>query len=314
MSLQLRRGNNDDRLGIVFAEGELVYVLDHVDQNVSPLYVGDNSTPGGIPVTNPNPTVEFLNSIGDVAANTPAIGEVLKWDGSNWTNAPDIQGVSLGGSGIVDGSNYAINIIGDDSTVMVDIANKSFTGDNLITNQITDAGGGLTINGDGTLTVKTINKIPYRMHSIITDGTAGEAPSLELYTHRGTLDNPQNAQDLDYISTLKYKSWNGLDDAGKTIASLRAQIFSGATDDAPLSSFQILVGAGGTSYKQFSFAGDGSFESMGAVKVGSYDNDADRDAGVAFPQEGHIIFNRRDDSTGVPCFQGYDGTAWVDLH
>jgi hypothetical protein len=45
MALQIRRGIESERTGVVFAEGELVYITD-----TDKLYIGDNSTAGGIEV------------------------------------------------------------------------------------------------------------------------------------------------------------------------------------------------------------------------------------------------------------------------
>jgi hypothetical protein len=50
MALQLRRGINSQRATTALAPGELVYVTDNLSAQVSPLYIGDGSTPGGVPV------------------------------------------------------------------------------------------------------------------------------------------------------------------------------------------------------------------------------------------------------------------------
>jgi len=58
----------------------------------------------------------------------------------------------------------------------------------------------------------------------------------------------------------------------------------------------------------------GSVNFSSVPKLPIYSNDAARDSAIPSPETGMIIFNQRDDSTGVPQFQGYDGIAWVDLH
>ena len=45
MALQIRRGIESERTGVVFAEGELVYITD-----TDKLYIGDNTTAGGIEI------------------------------------------------------------------------------------------------------------------------------------------------------------------------------------------------------------------------------------------------------------------------
>jgi len=47
MALKFRRGSNASRQTITPAEGELLYVTDHVSTAVSPMWVGDGSTAGG---------------------------------------------------------------------------------------------------------------------------------------------------------------------------------------------------------------------------------------------------------------------------
>jgi len=50
MALQLRRGVNSQRATTPLAPGELVYVTDYAAAQVGPLYIGDGSTTGGVPV------------------------------------------------------------------------------------------------------------------------------------------------------------------------------------------------------------------------------------------------------------------------
>ena len=71
MALQLRRGTTAQLTTITPAQGELLYVTDYAANNVSPLYVGDGSTPGGRPagVT----SVNGLN--GAVALTTTSVPE-----------------------------------------------------------------------------------------------------------------------------------------------------------------------------------------------------------------------------------------------
>jgi hypothetical protein len=105
MPLQIRRGTNAEReaLPSPFAEGEIVFITDYQAEAVSPLWIGDGETIGGLEIS------------------------------------------TGGGSGVVDGNSYKINIVGGDSTVIVDYLNQSVTADggffgeltgNIFTNQI----------------------------------------------------------------------------------------------------------------------------------------------------------------------------------
>jgi hypothetical protein len=46
MALQIRRGTTQERLGITFLQGEIVF-----DTTENQVFIGDGETPGGIPVT-----------------------------------------------------------------------------------------------------------------------------------------------------------------------------------------------------------------------------------------------------------------------
>ncbi len=140
MALQLRRGLDTERTaggGIVFAEGELVYITDTEE-----VYVGDGVTPGGVRVT------------GNVAASPATLTRNLSLggfdiDGTGNINitgtitASNISGGGGSGGGLIEGQQYEIDIIGnviaDNSSVIVDGANAivyaDFVGDgSLISN------------------------------------------------------------------------------------------------------------------------------------------------------------------------------------
>lgn len=100
MALKLRRGIEAERLGITPAEGELLYVTDHVTQDVSPLWVGDGTTPGGNAVATMSEVLSVNGSVGDVVLSTNDIAEPLVAPTNLWfTNdrAKDAAGAALTG-------------------------------------------------------------------------------------------------------------------------------------------------------------------------------------------------------------------------
>lgn len=129
MTLRLRRGTDAERVSVIFQEGELVYVTDTKD-----LYAGDGSTPGGVKVSNvgsPEALTQNLDLDGfNIFGSGTVTATAFIGDGSGLTN--------VGGGGIVDGSNYRINIVGDDSSLIVDSATSTLTG------VFVGDGGGLT--------------------------------------------------------------------------------------------------------------------------------------------------------------------------
>lgn len=72
MALQLRRGSNAQRATTPLAPGELVYVTDNLSAQVSPLYIGDGSTTGGVPVVR---VVSVNAKSGAVVLNTNDVAE-----------------------------------------------------------------------------------------------------------------------------------------------------------------------------------------------------------------------------------------------
>lgn len=120
MALQLRRGTEAERTaggGIVFAEGELVYITDTEE-----VYVGDGVTPGGIRVT------------GSISGSPSQLTQNLSLNNFNIVGTGNINIAGTitasnisGGSGIVEGQEYIIDIQGDvrgsDSSIIVDSLN-----------------------------------------------------------------------------------------------------------------------------------------------------------------------------------------------
>jgi len=151
MALRLRRGTDAERQIITLAAGEPYYTSDTKN-----LYVGDGTTAGGIPVD--ANSLQSINSLQDVDTQSisPVTGWVLKWDGSNWIPAEE----TATSSGVVEGSNYRINIVGDDSSVIVDTTTNTIIGDlfgditgNLFGNVISADGSTILVNaGVGTFT------------------------------------------------------------------------------------------------------------------------------------------------------------------
>ena len=75
-----------------------------------------------------------------------------------------------------------------------------------------------------------------------------------------------------------------------------------------------LNNAEGTLEKMLSVNSRGVTESTGPFKMPRYANDTDRDTKIPNAEEGMVIINQNDDTTGISKFQGYDGTNWVDLN
>ena len=156
MSLRIRRGTDSQRQGITPLEGELLYATD-----TKKLYVGDGSTGGGI-VVDSSAGTSTLNDLANVTAPSPNTNDIIKWNGSAWItaaqNAPaalnDLTNVSASpttgqsliwsGSAWVagrpegDGSDLNVNIIGDDSSIIVNVATRSIVANYVTGNFVGD--------------------------------------------------------------------------------------------------------------------------------------------------------------------------------
>ena len=113
MALRLRRGTDAERLLITPLQGELIYTTD-----TKLLYVGDGTTAGGTTAG----AATTLNALNDTDLTGKSNGDVIQWNStsSKWEAASK--------DGVVEGSNYRISILGDDSSILLDTITNTFTG------------------------------------------------------------------------------------------------------------------------------------------------------------------------------------------
>ena len=120
MALKLRRGTNAQRLGITFAEGELVYITDS-----KKLYIGDGASQGGNLVSGMNNLLED---------QTPQLGGNLDLNGNNIIGTGN---VNITGSLTVTTGFLAVDtkgsVFANDSGLLVDgIAGKLVLANNAL--------------------------------------------------------------------------------------------------------------------------------------------------------------------------------------
>lgn len=171
MALRLRRGTDAERQLITPVEGELVYTTD-----TKSVYIGDGVTAGGIIISG-----EIgLGDLPEVDLSTPpTLGQTLVWDGSKFvpstvagvgpevlsifdlsdvfTVTPPYPGDLL----IYDGLNFVPdrirNIFGDDSSLILNTANNTFSG-NFNGSLLGDVKGSI-FGDDSTLIIDSINNV-----------------------------------------------------------------------------------------------------------------------------------------------------------
>jgi len=107
--------------GIVSVDSTLI--VDNVNSAFYGSFIGDGSL-----ITNIS-----LGDLNDFNLGTLTSGDVISWDGNNWINIPS------DGTGIVEGSDYRINIIADNSTTLVNTSTNTLTG-NIVADSIAYSG------------------------------------------------------------------------------------------------------------------------------------------------------------------------------
>ena len=244
MALRLRRGTDAERLLITPLQGELIYTND-----TKQLYAGDGTTAGGILVSADAATT--LDALNDTDLTGKINGDVLQWNStsSRWEAASN--------DGVVEGSNYRINIVGDDSSILLNTSTKKFTG-TVVGNDgtiLVDAGTnvfdgrlvgnatgdlrGSVFGDDSTVLVDGINsKIvgdinnalvlteQVTVNSSSASGTVissnavtagGNGPNLDFFGSRVSLDSPIVLEPGDSVIDIAVNGWDG---AAQTTAAV----------------------------------------------------------------------------------------------
>jgi hypothetical protein len=173
--------------------------------------------------------------------------------------------------------------------------------------------GTFTGSLDATVTAYTTSTTQ-PTYMVYHSAESADATSYSFLRSRGTKAAPTAVQSGDALGAFTATGWNST--AFKPAGGLRIVANDSPGANRIPSNIELFHYDGtGTIDVALSVKADTkTAEFSGPIKTAIYNNDADRDAAITSPEEGMIIFNKRDDSTGVPQFQGYDGTYWVDLH
>ena len=340
MALRLRRGTDLERQSVIFAEGELVYTTD-----TKSLYVGDGQTLGGILISsnvNESPASLTknldLNSYdiiggGDINISGVVTANQFVGDGSGLTNLNNLN--------VVDGGFYSINIIGADSSVIVNRDTNTFTG-NLVGDVIGTLKGDV-IGSDSSVIINSANNEIYG--KFIGDVTAEEVSattfnSSNIFVNTDTLSifNNQNNQSVSVqISSTDERSLVKLiRESDSDISSddlIYGSIFFGRNDSSGLATTGIILGKKDAIFLSVDPAGafpESSYITLknGNFGVGTYNPENTLDVrgnikasnfiqfgsittverNTLTPVNGMVIYNTTDNR-----FQGYQNGTWINL-
>ena len=368
MALRLRRGTDAERLLITPLQGELIYTND-----TKLLYAGDGTTAGGTLVTGsgsttldaltdtdltgavgddvltynagtskweavavPGAGVAALNDLSDVfISSTPSSNDILRFDGVNFTAYPISRIFN-------EQQNYKINIVGDDSTIIVNTDNNNVTG-NFIGNVTGDLTGIVKANDATTfynpaiksvnagsaaftddVTTPTINAITdsgYPLIKVVSETNTGSfgasvisinnnhtgtyGQEITFNRSNGTHDAPIAATAGDYVGSLSFRVHDGNDYTSLAAMHVVADTVTGTDNVASKIDFYTRDGAIASEYDLALTLRHKGAVFTGYVQFGSYTT-TERNAITA--ANGMVIYNTTDNK-----FQGYENGAWANL-
>jgi hypothetical protein len=152
----------------------------------------------------------------------------------------------------------------------------------------------------------------------LTEGPSQASFFLNIESSKGTLDTPQALISGDYIGGLRFAGWDGTEFITKGF------IFTGiddASQENPLPGRIDFALNDATGSEEYSISA--SITARGIVEANAFvakafADTAARDATLTdstqpTPAPGTIVFVT-DIGGGTPKFQGWTGSAWVDLH
>lgn len=178
MALQIKRGTNAFRLTQTLLVGEPFFVTDAASLGITPFWIGDGTTVGGIATMNANNFSELL----DVNVSAPATNNVLQYNADGtWHNSPNLTitgTTSLTGAVTAAGAVTVAGVLTSTGGITGGAATHTtgtFSGDVSAAN--VTASGDLAVNGgDITSTSSTANLFNNYNHSAINIGAASTGP------------------------------------------------------------------------------------------------------------------------------------------
>jgi hypothetical protein len=274
------------------------------------------------PTTLPGVGALALNDLTNVNTGGVATWDVLQYDGVNFVPKSIDEALATDNDGSIEINTVGIHtgnvvgnvtgdlvgsVFGDDSSILVDGVNNTITAASLNTN---------LIQADDATAIKIESGAAGSALSIsgITSGTFGGESSLSLDSSKGTLDNPQDTIAGDIIGALKVR---GLNNGSQVLGSMQQTIWDATanfSESFPKSNWRLLVNAGAgngieaTGFNYMDLRHDGVLEGP-VFKMNIVADSTARDAAITTPEAGMIVF-----VTDVAKFQGYDGSAWVNLN
>jgi len=260
---------------------------------------------------------------GDVTGDVLAVDSSVMVDSSAKTFTGTLVGAVTGNAagnhtGTFDGE-VSGSVFADDSTLLVDgvngeivgtVNNTTITTKDLATGPITVSGIGSLGNRAGIEIISDGNADDGFSLFDITASKAGDVGSaINLTRSRGTPAAPTALQDEDEIMGINYFGYDS-DNAEAVAAVIQVAVDGTVGSGAvPGSILLATANAAGTPTPALLVDSNQATNFQGAATLKSYADNTARDAAITSPVAGMMVYNE----TGTK-FQGYNGSAWVDLN
>lgn len=222
MALQLRRGINSQRATTTLAAGELVYVTDNLTAHVSPLYIGDGSTTGGVPVVK---VISVNTKTGAVVLDADDISEGTTNKYYLAERAQD-DVASMLVNGVHTGITFTYNPTPQDSGNRIDavVAASGTVSSGSINRLSYYAAAGTTLSNTesltwsdafNTLTVDsgilnvTAGNGPRSMMNLTTYNSVSSANAFTFNKARGTSISATTVLTGDYLGDINFNGYDG---------------------------------------------------------------------------------------------------------
>lgn len=219
------------------------------------------------------------------------------------------------------------SVVGDDSTVMVDGVSGTIVG--AIVGSTASFSGQVDINAttniEGNILLGANSAADYTLNVYSTThgafgtsiigvqniGDTAVANEIGLSKFRGTVNARTAVQSGDSLGGI---AWAGAEVDGGSSAvagAIRAVVTAAPSTNSIEADIQILTRDGGiANYDEaLRVRHDKVTAASGAFKLVNYADTTARDAAIPTPEAGMTVF-----ITNVAKFQGYDGSAWVNLN
>jgi hypothetical protein len=333
MALRLRRGTDAERLLITPVQGELIYTTD-----TKKLYIGDGTAVGGRLVEGAgSPDLAGLDDINVAGAEDGQLlaynSATLKWEASDL-------------NGVVQGSNYQINIIGSDSSTIVNAETLTITADVVNGELFGDSNGthtGAVVgNVTGALTGDVTGSVFGDDSTLIVDGIDGSISTDVIRSSRLEIKTDVSADriELDVVTVDQTSSFRLLRKSDSDISADAIQygrlVFGrsdivGLVETCSISGYQdgfaishdtsglhtspsenFFIKDGAFAFGTFAPATNAKVDVAGNLHVtGGYTQFGSLDTSqrnALTPANGMVIYNTTNNK-----FEGYQNSAWINL-